>query len=307
MQTKEPSHPCVTVRELLKSGNPLLSVEFFPPKNKAAEKQMLATAASLKENFQPDFVSITYGAGGSTRDRTLQFARLLKEEYSFHVMPHLTCVGSSLKELEEIVQTLSSSGFRNIMALRGDPPKGESKFVPAPDGLSYGNELVSFLQDKFSEIDIGVAGYPEKHPEAATLDEDIEYLRQKVEAGATFVTTQLFYDNSLFFDFVQRCRQVGIEVPIFAGIMPVRSWEQTQRFCAMCGASIPSKLGERLGGAKDETEVLEIGIDWAYRQMAELLAENVPGIHLYALNQSSSANAIYHRLQQGGCFKHRNL
>jgi methylenetetrahydrofolate reductase (NADPH) len=251
-----------------------------------------ATAKALRQ-MNPDFVSVTYGAGGTTRERTTQVSELLRTELGFTVMPHLTCVGHSREELTEIADRIHASGFRNIMALRGDPPKGDTAFKPAPNGLRYANELVALLAARHSDFCLGVGGYPEKHPEAPSLDVDLVNLKRKVDAGASFVTTQLFFDNEVFYRFVDRCHAAGIRIPIVPGIMPVLSLKQIQRFTSMCGATLPPKLIKRLEVAADHVDVVEtIGIDWALTQIRDLLAHGAPGYHLYILNRAKGALAL---------------
>jgi len=247
------------------------------------------TAAAL-QRIAPDFVSVTYGAGGSTRERSAQVSALLKSEFGFTVMPHLTCVAHSRAELAALADGIHAAGFRNVMALRGDPPQGASDFRPAADGLRHAEELVVLLRGRHPDFCLGVAGYPEKHPEAASPESDLENLRRKVGAGAAFVTTQLFFDNGVYHRFVSRCRAAGITVPIVPGIMPVLSLKQIQRFTTMCGASLPAQLVRRLEAAGDHPDVAEsIGIDWALAQIRELLAQGAPGYHLYILNRARSA------------------
>lgn len=286
------------IAELFSRERPLLSMEFFPPKDEEGFAQLRQTASALKA-LGPDFVSVTYGAGGSTRERTALASRLLKEEFGLLVMPHLTCVGASRKEIGDVAAGLHQQGYRNVMALRGDPPKGETRFQAAPDGLRYAGDLVRLLKQRFPEFCLGVAGYPEKHPEAPSLEADLEHLKRKVEAGASFVTTQLFFDNAAYFRFVDACRQAGIEVPILPGIMPVLSLKQIRRFTEMCGASLPKPLTDRLEAAGDDQAAVErAGIDWAYQQVQELLAQGVPGYHLYVLNRARSALALAEKLSQ---------
>ena len=278
--------------ELFAQRRPLRSIEFFPPKDDAGVEALRKTAAALR-SISPDFVSVTYGAGGSTRQRTAQVSGLLKTEFGFTVMPHLTCVGHSRGELDEIADRIHSDGFRNIMALRGDPPKGSSSFLPAADGLRYASELVSLLKARHPDFCLGAAGYPEKHPEAQSSDADLYNLRRKVDAGAAFVTTQLFFDNDAYYRFVERCRARGISVPIVPGLMPVLSLKQIQRFTSMCGASLPSTLVRRLEAAGEAAEIAEsVGIDWALGQIRDLLASGAPGYHLYTLNRAKSALAL---------------
>jgi methylenetetrahydrofolate reductase (NADPH) len=283
------------ISTLLRRGTPpVRSVEFFPPKDDAGIAALKQTAEALKR-ISPDFVSVTYGAGGSTRQRTLQVGRLLRDELGFTVMPHLTCVGHGREELKQIADTLYADGFRNVMALRGDPPKVEasSPTLPAGDGLRHASELVRLLKERHPDFCLGVAGYPEKHTEAPNIEIDLEHLRRKVGEGADFITTQLFFDNTFYYRFVERCRSAGISVPIVPGIMPVVSLRQIQRFTQLCGASLPDKLVRRLEAAGDAPEVLEsVGIDWALTQIRGLLANGAPGYHLYILNRARSALAL---------------
>jgi methylenetetrahydrofolate reductase (NADPH) len=280
------------ISELFQAKRPLRSLEFFPPKDDAAVETLRQTAAAL-QRITPDFVSVTYGAGGSTRDRTAQISDFLRRDFGFTVMPHLTCVGHSRTELNEIGDRIYQGGFRNIMTLRGDPPKGATEFTVAPDGLRYADELVALLQARHSDFCLGVGGYPEKHPEAPSPAQDLFNLKRKVDAGAAFVTTQLFFDNEVYYRFVDRCRGAGIQVPIVPGIMPVLSLKQIRRFTAMCGASLPEKLVRRLEAAGDQPEVMEsVGIDWALGQIRDLLAQGAPGYHLYIMNRARGALAL---------------
>jgi methylenetetrahydrofolate reductase (NADPH) len=280
------------ISELFAQRRPLRSLEFFPPKDDAGVEALRATASALKR-MNPDFVSVTYGAGGTTRDRTAQVSAMLKNEFEFTVMPHLTCVGHTRAELRAIADTIHASGFRNIMTLRGDPPKGATEFKVTTDGLRNANELVDLLKSRQPQLCLGVAGYPEKHPEAPSIDTDLVNLKRKVDAGASFVTTQLFFDNTLYYRFVERCRAAGIDVPIVPGIMPVLSLKQIQRFTQMCGATLPRPLITRLEVAAENTDVLEtIGIDWALTQIRGLIANGAPGYHLYILNRAKAALAL---------------
>jgi methylenetetrahydrofolate reductase (NADPH) len=284
--------PDRSISELFAQQRPLRSLEFFPPKDDAGVEALRATATALKR-MNPDFVSVTYGAGGTTRDRTAQVSALLKSDFGFTVMPHLTCVGHSRTELGEIADRIHGGGFRNIMTLRGDPPKGATEFTATADGLRNASELVTLLKSRHADFCLGVAGYPEKHPEAPSLEADLAHLKRKVDAGAAFITTQLFFDNALYYRFVERCRAAGITVPIVPGIMPVLSLKQIQRFTSMCGASLPPKLITRLEVAAENADVTEtIGIDWALTQIRDLLANGAPGYHLYILNRAKGALAL---------------
>jgi methylenetetrahydrofolate reductase (NADPH) len=284
-----------SIKERFEQKKPLFSVEFFPPKDDAGGERMLETASQI-EPHSPDFVSITYGAGGGTRKTTMRYARLLKEEHGFEVMPHLTCVGHTRDELLEILEEFAEAGFRNVMALRGDPPKGESTFTPVPGGLSYGSDLVALIRENFPDFGIGVGGYPEKHPEAKDVNSDLEHLKIKVDAGADFITTQLFFDNSVYFSFVDRCREQGIAIPVLPGLLPVLSIGQVQRFCKMCEASLPPELEQGLKTAEESSQP-QVGADWALSQTQSLLAGGAPGYHLYALNKSASTLRILEGLK----------
>ena len=285
------------------SEQPVFSVEFFPPKSDDAAKQLLSTADQLRA-YSPDFASITYGAGGSTRSRTLKYAKCLSEDYGYTVMPHLTCVGHSKDELREIIGEFKAAGLGHIMALRGDPPKGQDDFQPHPEGLAHANELVHLIRETYPECAIGVAGYPEKHPEAPSPEIDLLNLKRKVDAGGDFITTQLFLDNRFYFEFVENCRKAGIEAPVLPGLMCITSHEQAQRFCAMCGTSIPDKLAAQLQGAGDDQVAAEaVGIEWATEQARELLEKGAPGIHLYILNRAQPAITLMEKLQAAGFYK----
>ena len=280
------------ISDVFAQRRPRRSLEFFPPKDDAGVEALRGAATALRR-MNPDFVSVTYGAGGTTRDRTAQVSAMLKAEFGFTVMPHLTCVGHSRAELTDLADRIHAGGFRNIMTLRGDPPKGAAEFQVTQGGLRPADELVSLLKARHSDLCLGVAGYPEKHPEASSLDLDLTNLKRKVDAGAAFVTTQLFFDNTVYYRFVERCRTAGIHVPIVPGIMPVLSLKQVQRFTQMCGASLPQQLITRLEVAAENTDVLEtIGIDWALTQIRGLLANGAPGYHLYIMNRAKGALAL---------------
>lgn len=280
------------ISELFAQGRPLRSLEFFPPKDDAGIASLRATAATLKR-MNPDFVSVTYGAGGTTRDRTAHVSALLKSEFGFTVMPHLTCVGHTRAELVALADRIHADGFRNIMTLRGDPPKGATEFKTAADGLTHAAELVALLKARHPEFCLGVAGYPEKHPEAPSLEVDLTRLRRKVDEGAAFITTQLFFDNTVYYRFVEKCRAAGISIPIVPGIMPVLSLKQIQRFTQMCGTALPRQLITRLEVAAEDSDVVEtMGIDWALTQIRGLLANGAPGYHLYILNRAKGALAL---------------
>jgi len=277
------------ISELFSQHRPLRSLEFFPPKDEAGVEALRQTATTLKR-INPDFVSVTYGAGGSTRERTAQVSQLLRQEFGFTVMPHLTCVGHTRAELNAVADQLHAGGYRNIMTLRGDPPKGQAEFVPDKDGLRHASDLVALLKARHADFCLGVGGYPEKHPEAPSLEADLDNLKRKADAGAGFITTQLFFDNAVYYRFVEMCRARGIGVPIVPGIMPVLSLKQVKRFTEMCGATLPEKLIKRLEAAGDHPEIVEmLGNEWAVTQIRDLLAQGAPGYHLYIMNRAKSA------------------
>jgi methylenetetrahydrofolate reductase (NADPH) len=280
------------ISDILASKRTVRSLEFFPPKDDAGVEALRQTAAALKR-IAPDFVSVTYGAGGSTRERTAQVSRMLRDEAGFTVMPHLTCVGHTREELNGVADQLYAGGYRNIMTLRGDPPKGETEFVPYKDGLRYASDLVALLKARHADFCLGVGGYPEKHPEALSAEVDLDNLKRKVDAGTSFITTQLFFDNAVYYRFVDQCRARGITVPIVPGIMPVLSLKQIRRFTDMCGATLPEKLIKRLEAAGESPEIVEtVGNEWAITQIRDLLAHGAPGYHLYIMNRAKSALAL---------------
>jgi methylenetetrahydrofolate reductase (NADPH) len=278
------------IDEILASKRPVFSVEFFPPKTAEATEQLYATARELKE-LEPDFVSVTYGAGGSTREGTVEITRALKE-LGFETMAHLSCVGERTEGLAATLDRVEAAGIENVFALRGDPPRGEEDFEQPKGGLGSAAELAAFISEGW-DFTIGGACFPEVHPEAPDLDTDLAYLKTKVEAGASFLITQLFFDNQVYFDFVAAARARGIEVPILAGVIPVASFAQTVRICELCDATIPPRLEEAFracGG--DERAEFELGVAYAAQQCAELLIAGAPGIHFYALNRAPATRAV---------------
>jgi methylenetetrahydrofolate reductase (NADPH) len=279
------------IDELLDHQRPVFSVEFFPPKTDQGVAQLFETVEALKP-LEPDYVSVTYGAGGATRDGTVEIAQRIRSDYGIEVMAHLSCVGETREGLTSILDRFASIGIENVLALRGDPPRGEAEFVPPDDGLSSAAELTGFITERHG-FTIGGACFPEVHPEADDLDSDLAYLKTKVEAGANFLITQLFFDNQAYFDFVAAARARGIEVPIIPGVIPIASFGQVTRICELCDASIPTELAEameRLGGDA-EAEAL-LGIAYAAQQCEELLAAGAPGIHFYALNRAPGTRAV---------------
>lgn len=268
-----------------------LSFELFPPKTTAGEESLYAHVQEL-HRFQPDFVTCTYGAGGSTRDKTLEIIEQVKLRFGTPVASHLTCVGSTVDQLRSYLAEAQRRGVDHVVALRGDPPKGQSEFQAVAGGLRYANELVSLIHAEFPSFGIAVAGYPEKHREAPSLDIDLENLKRKVDSGADVVITQLFYDNADFLAFRERCTQIGIRQPIVPGVLPVTNLAQIQRITSLCGAQLPPAFLERLAQREDEDWQFQVGIEFAVRQVRDLLAAGVPGIHFYVLNKSQATIAI---------------
>ncbi len=284
------------LREFYASRPLTISVEFFPPRTPEAEARLSAAIAEIKP-LKPAFCSVTYGAGGSTHDKTLDIVVRLKRDEGLEAMCHLTCIGQPRARLREILETLKASGIENMIALRGDPPAGETEWRPHPDGFRYSVELVREAAS-LKWFSIAVAGFPETHPQAASREADLAYLKAKVEAGADAVITQLFFDNGDFFRFVEDARRIGIAVPIIPGILPIKSVPQVRRFAAMCGAKIPAALGERLASLEtDEEGTRRLGIDHATRQCEELIRSGVKGLHFYSLNESRAVKAILTNLR----------
>jgi methylenetetrahydrofolate reductase (NADPH) len=278
------------IDEILATRRPVFSVEFFPPKTAEATEALYATARELKE-LEPDFVSVTYGAGGSTRDGTVEITRALKE-MGFETMAHLSCVGETTEGLAATLDRIEAAGIENVFALRGDPPRGQEDFKQPEGGLGSAAELAAFIAEGW-DFTIGGACFPEVHPEAADLDTDLTYLKTKVDAGASFLITQLFFDNQVYFDFVAAARAKGIEVPILAGVIPVAGFAQTKRICELCDATIPARLEEAFRACEgDEKAEFELGIAYAAQQCAELLIAGAPGIHFYALNRAPATRAV---------------
>jgi len=281
-----------TITELLSIGRPLLSVEFFPPKSEESI-DLLVGAGKRISACNPDFVSVTYGAGGSTRDLSAAVSKRMKDEVGLSVMPHLTCVGSTQEELGEIVDDFYAEGYRNIMALRGDPPNGQSDFQVTRGGFKYASDLVAFIKDRHPGICLGIASYPEKHPEAASLDADLDALKIKADAGGSFITTQLFFDNAAYFKYIDQVRARKIELPVFPGIMPILALEQIKRITQLCHSKLPVELEAKLSAVESDPEaVRRVGVEWAMGQVGELIKKGAPGVHIYALNKTKSAIEI---------------
>lgn len=276
--------------------HPVFSFEFFPPKTPSGEERLWA-ALSETQQLAPTFLSVTYGAGGSTRAATAAITRRVKEELGVETMSHLTCVGATRDELYEVLCELRDAGVENIMALRGDPPQGEARFQQVEGGFAHASELVAFIKQEFGFC-VGAACYPEVHPEAPSAEADLAHLKAKVDAGADFLVTQLFFDNQRYFDFVDRARAAGITAPILPGIMPIGNVEQIKRFTKMCGASIPAKLMAALElRAAQPERVHNLGVVHAAIQSLGLLQGGAPGVHFYTLNRSTASREILSVLQ----------
>ena len=282
--------------ELLRAGKRTVSFEFFPPKDDAGFDKLFQTIAALKP-LDPSYVSVTYGAGGGTRRKTVELVKKIKHEIGIESMAHLTCVGATRQEIESVLDDLQAAGVENVLPLRGDPPKGESGFVKTEGGFGYASELVEFVRGHYSFCLAG-ACYPEVHPEAPNAETDLDNLKRKVDAGVDFLITQLFFDNDDFFRFRDRAVASGIRPPILAGIMPVLNVKQIKRFTRMCGTAIPAKLLSKIEAVEDDPEaVKQIGVYHAARQCEGLLRDGVAGLHFYTLNRSTATRAIYQQIK----------
>jgi methylenetetrahydrofolate reductase (NADPH) len=279
-----------------RSDEPVFSFEFFPPKTDEGEQNLRATLEALVE-LEPAFVSVTYGAGGTTRERTVELTKWLKQSLGLEAMSHLSCVGATKEELREILDGIADAGVENVLALRGDPPRGQSDWRPHPGGFHYSTELATLIRDSYP-FAIGGACFPEVHPEAPDQAHDIRFLKEKVDSGVSFLITQLFFDNELYFNFVDEARSAGIEVPILPGIMPITDLKQIKTITGLCKATIPPRLLEALEWRADDPDaVLQLGVAYATLQCAELLARGAPGIHFCTLNRSPATRAILSALR----------
>jgi len=282
---------------LCQGGTPCFSFEFFPPKSEGGVAQLFTTLRELAD-LAPAFVSVTYGAGGSTRQMTVDLVSAIKRETGIEAMAHLTCVGHTREELAEILERLRAAGVDNVLALRGDPPQDQATFVKPVDGFGHANELMEFIRQRDLPFGLGGACYPEAHLESSGLDDDLAHTRAKVDAGAEFLITQLFFDNAFYFHFVERARKAGITVPIVPGLMPITNIAQIERITRMCGATMPMRLRLALEKRKDDPEaVLQLGVAHATLQAADLLANGAPGVHFYTLNRSRASRMIVTALQ----------
>ncbi len=284
------------ISRVLAENHPSVSFEFFPPKNEEASRNLFSSIRDLAP-LKPSYVSMTYGAGGSTRQLTQELVVRLQKETNLTIVSHLTCTGATKDEILQILTKYQESGIENVLALRGDPPKGEHSFVPLPDGFANAAELVAFIKKHFPALGIGVAGFPEGHPDTPNRLKEMEYLKMKVDQGADYICTQLFFDNNDFYDFCERAQLAGIRVPIVAGIMPVTSRKGLARMAGLAlGAHFPAKLLRALARADDDEYVEKVGVHWATEQVRDLIDHNVRGVHFYTLNKSKSTLKIYELL-----------
>ena len=284
------------IADILKQNRISFSFEFFPPKDTGSSEQLFSSISDLTL-LKPAYVSVTYGAGGSTRELTHDLVVRIQKETNLTVVSHLTCVGSSREEIEGILDNYQKSGICNIMALRGDPPRNAPAFARHPDGFEHAVELVSFIKKRYPQMGIGVAGYPEGHPETPNRLKEIEYLKMKVDAGADYICSQLFFDNRDFYDFCERCELAGIKIPILAGIMPITSRKGMVRMAELAqGTRYPGRLLRALARAEDEDYFEKVGIHWATEQVRDLIDNGVRGIHYYTLNRSKATLQIYDAL-----------
>lgn len=282
--------------KLAEKSGPAFSFEFFPPKNEEGMRTLFETISDLRD-LKPTYVSVTYGAGGSTRRLTVELVERIQRETGIDAMAHLTCVGATREEISAVLHDLKRAGIDNVVALRGDPPRGEAAFVKTEGGFGFADELVSLIRAEH-DFCIAAACYPEMHPEAPSAEQDLDNLKRKVDAGASVLITQLFFDPNVYLHFVDRCRAAGIHVPIIAGVMPVTNIEQVKRFTAMCGTSIPGPLLARLEATSGErSEVRKVGVEHAIGQCAKLIEAGVPGVHFYTLNRSKATVEILSALR----------
>jgi methylenetetrahydrofolate reductase (NADPH) len=284
------------INELLDGDEPTFSFEFFPPKTAAGEENFERALQELAP-LEPSFVSVTYGAGGTTRDKTVETVRHIKEHHGLEAMAHFTCVGATTEELRATLEEIRGTGIENVLALRGDPPRGQEEWVASEGGLEYSHQLVSLLRDDY-DFAIAAACFPETHIHATSPEDDLRYLKQKVDAGVDYLITQLFFDNELYFNFVERARAIGITVPIIPGVMPITGYGQIARITSLCGATMPEHVLTELDARQDDAEaVAEFGVSYATMQCADLLAKGAPGIHFCTLNRSPATRAILSALR----------
>jgi methylenetetrahydrofolate reductase (NADPH) len=279
------------IRNILAEKRFSLSFEVFPPVREGNLDNLFSVIGELRE-LKPDFISVTYGAGGKTRDTSIEIASKVRNEFGMDVLAHLTCVQATKNDIAEVLDEFKKEQIENILALRGDPPEGEARFVKTDGGFGYANDLVEFIR-KNDDFSIGVAGYPEGHPEAPSLDVDLRNLKRKIDAGADFVITQLFFNNDRFYSFRDRALEMKIRVPIIPGIFPILNYKQIKRIISLSGVNIPSNLGDKLEKCKEKPEDIEkYGIEYATLQAIDLIRNEIGGLHLYCMNRSQPVKQI---------------
>ena len=287
------------IEHILTERQPVFSFEFFPPRTEEGESNLRLALNDLKDD-EPAFVSVTYGAGGSTREKTVDIVKSIKQEYGIEAMAHFSLVGQSVDGLRRQLEEIAEAGIENVLALRGDPPQGESEWIAHPEGLHYSVELIEMIKAEY-DFCVGAACFPEVHPDAPSPEEDMKYLKRKVDAGASFLITQLFFDNVDYFNFVDEARGAGIDVPIIPGIWPVTNYAQIKRIADLCKSRFPDRFESELQERKDDLHaVTDLGVAYATLQCIELLAKGAPGIHFYTLNRSPATRAILAALRSWG-------
>jgi methylenetetrahydrofolate reductase (NADPH) len=279
------------IDNILTDGQPVFSFEFFPPKTAEGDENLRKALDDLKDD-DPAFVSVTYGAGGSSRGKTVDIVKSIKQQYGIEAMAHFSLVGQSVDDLRRQLDEIAESGIENVLALRGDPPIGESEWIAHPEGLHYSVELIEMIKAEY-DFCVGAASFPEVHPDAPSAEEDLRYLKRKVDAGANFLITQLFFDNGDYFNFVENARAAGIDVPIIPGIWPVTDYKQIKRIAELCKSRFPDRFERELEERKDDLDaVADLGVAYSALQCVDLLANGAPGIHFYTLNRSPATRAI---------------
>lgn len=287
------------INDLLSQGKRFISLEFFPPKEKDAWPSFFYEAGKLSI-LNPSFVSVTYGAGGSTQANTLELVTRFSRDLGLNPMAHLTCVGASEDSLRSFLDGLQEAGVDNVLALRGDPPQGQPDFKPENSAFQYASDLTGFIHQAYPDLCIGVAGYPETHPQAESAEKDLDYLKLKVDKGGSVIITQLFFNNDHYFRFVERCRARGIDKPIIPGVLPILNLASVKRILSLCGATIPAEYLARLEAANDQggaSAVRELGVEFAREQCRDLIARGAPGVHLYTLNKAQACLDIVNGLE----------
>ena len=285
------------IKDILSKDEPSFSFEFFPPKNYSSILELGINVGQLMK-LSPSFISVTYGAGGSTQDASFKLIDYINNKIGLITMAHYTCVNATREKVQNDLDHFEEINIENLILLRGDPPKGETKFVNHGGDFHFASDLIEFVSER-KDFCIAAAGYPESHPESESVDEDIKNLKHKVDKGADFIVTQLFFDNNYYFNFVDRARKVGIEIPIVPGIMPITNFKQIKKFTQMCGAKIPESLVNNLEPYQgDLTKTYDIGVEFSIAQCRELLEKGAPGLHFYTLNKSRATVDIFSSIKQ---------